>query len=78
MKKLSIQNVKKMSKLEMKSITAGSDSGGGGGGGGGGGTPPPPTDCFHTCWSPGYNGQCINTCTYCWVPAGATSGVCQP
>ena len=75
MKKLSIENVKKLSKLDMKKITAGSGGGGGGGGtgggGGGGGN-----DCGAYCLSQ-YSGYCVNTCTYCYVAPGQTSGQCQ-
>ena len=75
MKKLSIQNVKKLSKLEMKRIMAGSDptgGGGGGNGGGGGGQ----NDCNTTCLA-GYSGYCHYVCTYCYVPPGQTYGLCQ-
>lgn len=77
MKKLSIQNVKKLSKLEMKRIMAGSDgggSGGGTGGGGGGGQ----NDCNGICFQPGQSGgACSYVCTYCYAPAGSGTGVCQ-
>ncbi|HEY4108055.1 hypothetical protein [Puia sp.] len=75
MKKLSIQNVKKLSKIDMRRIMAGSDSGGGGGGTGGGGTTP--NDCGHTCWIPGHSGQCAYVCTFCYVAPGLTYGQCQ-
>ena len=76
MKKLSIQNVKKLSKVDMQRIMAGSGTGGGGGGGGtggGGGL----NDCGHTCWIPGSSGQCAYVCTYCYIAPGLTYGACQ-
>jgi hypothetical protein len=73
MKKLSIQNVKKLSKLEMKRIMAGSDPTGGGGGGTGGGGQ---NDCGHGCLK-GYTGYCVYVCSFCYVAPGQTSGFCQ-
>lgn len=73
MKKLSIQNVKKLSKLEMKSIMAGSGGGGSGGGTGGGGGQ---NDCAKGCLA-GYTGYCVYVCTFCYVAPGQTSGLCQ-
>jgi hypothetical protein len=80
MKKLSIENVKKLSKLEMKRIMAGSDPGGGGGGGGtgGGGGGGGQNDCNGICYSPGtIGGNCAYVCTYCYAPAGTNVGRCQ-
>jgi hypothetical protein len=73
MKKLSIQDVKKLTRLEMKAITGGSGTGGGGGGGGG---TNPPNDCNTTCLA-GYTGYCHYVCTYCYIPPGQNYGLCQ-
>lgn len=72
MKKLSIQNVKKLSKLEMKQITGGSGTGGGGGGGGTGGGP---NDCNNSCGAG--IGPCSYVCTYCYMAPGQSTGRCQ-
>ena len=77
MKKLSIENVKKLSKLDMKKITAGSGNGGGGGGGTGGGGGGGGNSCGAWCNAYG-SGYCVVTCLYCYIPSGQQTGTCQP